>query len=76
VDESSVEVLHIVSGPDSIARNSHVDSYRYPKAGINLSLNHYNFLFPIVPYKNIVSSMHLCVYIKIMQDVVVCVSDT
>ena len=34
VDESAVEVLHIVSGPDGIARNSHVDSYRYPKAGI------------------------------------------
>lgn len=34
VDESAVEVLHIVSGPDSMARNSHVDSYRYPKAGI------------------------------------------
>ncbi|XP_020608340.1 dipeptidyl peptidase 9-like [Orbicella faveolata] len=33
VDESSVEILHIVSGPDSMARNSHVDSYRYPKAG-------------------------------------------
>ncbi|XP_015766566.1 PREDICTED: dipeptidyl peptidase 9-like [Acropora digitifera] len=33
VDESAVEVLHIVSGPDGIARNSHVDSYRYPKAG-------------------------------------------
>lgn len=35
VDESAVEVLHIVSGPDSMARNSHVDSYRYPKAGID-----------------------------------------
>jgi len=34
VDESSVEILHIVSGPDSMARNSHVDSYRYPKAGM------------------------------------------
>ena len=75
MDESSVEVLHIVSGPDSIARNSHVDSYRYPKAGINLFLNHYNFLLPIVPYKNIVSPMHLCDCVH-MQDVVVCVSDT
>lgn len=35
VDESAVEVLHIVSGPDRMARNSHVDSYRYPKAGID-----------------------------------------
>ena len=37
VDESAVEVLHIVSGPDSMARNSHVDSYRYPKAGIDIA---------------------------------------
>lgn len=33
VDESSVEILHIVSGPDSMVQNSHVDSYRYPRAG-------------------------------------------
>ena len=32
-----MEVLHIVSGPDSMAHNSHVDSYRYPKAGTGLS---------------------------------------
>ena len=32
VDESVVEVLHIVSSPDGFGLNA-VDSYRYPRAG-------------------------------------------
>ena len=44
VDESSVEILHIVSGPDSMVQNSHVDSYRYPRAGMRIfSLELSNF---------------------------------
>lgn len=43
MDESSVEILHIVSGPDSMAHNSHVDSYRYPKAG----MRPFFFFFPL-----------------------------
>ena len=50
MDESSVEILHIVSGPDSIARNSHVDSYRYPKAGMTF-----------LPSASIAATLHLSI---------------
>ncbi|EDO46612.1 predicted protein [Nematostella vectensis] len=33
VDESPVEVLHIISSPEGALQGSSVDSYRYPKAG-------------------------------------------